>query len=230
MESDKSGFFPLKKKQRVPGAQVIDTSVGIWEHLFRVKVTLNGLRGEASIRQSGTLMSGIKAIDNDAANRETVTYMSIDKMLDLYRDNITIKVCNPADTKKIYDNISDHLQMWRHQLARGVNVGNAPIEDLIDLDRFANTVYEHARYQFIGDTEMDNIIAKHFSNVTRVGAHNFFNAGALHKFQYQGKNVTTTDDGTTVINGSEKPETPERDSFGDFFKERMLGTMGRRNQ
>jgi hypothetical protein len=216
---------PLIKKQRVRQPGVQDTTVGIWEHLFRVSVTSHGLRGVSGLRQSGVLLSGHQEIDKDAGNREVVTYMCINDMLELFRVGTPIKVCNVADTKKIYDNISAHLQMWKYQLEKGVNLGNAPIEDLMLLDRFANTVYAHAKYQFRGDV-LDNIVAKHFAQMGRVGTHNFFNPGAL--FKVSGANVQTTPDGVTMINGDPVDKPPERESFNDFFQERMVGLMNRR--
>lgn len=216
---------PLLKKQRArqPGMQ--DTTKGIWDDLFRVSVTSHGLRGVSGLRQSGVLLSGHREIDKDASNREVTTYLSINDMIEMYKIGTPVKVLDPADTKKIYDNISMHLQMWKHQLERGVNLGNAPIEDLMILDRFANTVYAHAKYQFKGGV-IDSIVAKHFAQVSRIGAHNFFNAGALFKVA-SSANVKTTSDGATMINGDDAP-LPERESFNDFFQERMIGLMNRR--
>jgi hypothetical protein len=44
-------------------------------------------------------------------------------------------------------------------MEKSLNIGNAPLEDLKLMDRFANAVYEHAKYQFTDDT-ISSIIAR----------------------------------------------------------------------
>lgn len=198
-----------------------DTTAGIWDDLFRVRIPMLGSRSIEDIRMRGTVISGNKDVDADIKNRLIVTYLNIDKMVELYKQNVPVRVCDVNDTKVIYNNISDHINAWKRQLEVGINIGSAPVEDLLVMDQFANTVFEHAKYQFNGEA-VDNLVAEHFRNLQKVNVQNFFNPNVLRKVKLDNApNVSTDAHGNTVINDIDET-LPTRDSYEDFFKERML--------
>jgi hypothetical protein len=166
------------------------------------------------LRAHGTVVSGIPSYDNDISNQMVTMMLTIDQMVEFYRRGIPVRVCDVADTKRIYESISQHIYSWKSRLEKGINIGDAPIEDLIDLDRFANAVYEHAKYEFTEETA-NSILAQHLGTIQRLNSTNFFNKQMLQNIKGAGD-----EDGIIRIN-QEKPKEPERDSLQDFFKSRI---------
>ncbi len=141
--------------------------------------------------------------------------MTISQMADYFKEGVPIRIPSESDVKEIYEHISEHIYAWKFRLERGINIGDAPIDDLITLDQFANTVYSHAKYHFTPDM-FGGAFAKHMSGIQRVNASNFFNASALKNL-----NIPTSVDGVTRINAIED-EIPDRESLSDLFKERLI--------
>jgi hypothetical protein len=196
-----------------------DTTNKLWEWYFKVRVPYLQTRDINELRARGVNISGNKDVDGDIKNQWLTTMMPIAYMVELYQKSIPIKVCSVADTKLIYDYISEHLHAWKQQLQRGINVGAAPIDDLIAMDEFANLVYEHARHQFTREIA-DSIMGKHMQSIHHFNIHNFFNPNVLDKLDNR-KDVLT-------INESQNT-TPERETLSDFFKDRIIN-LGRRWQ
>jgi hypothetical protein len=130
-----------------------DTTIGIWDDLYKVRIPVKFTYSVEYLKEYGLPSSGNKDIDKEQFNQRMTTFMSIDKMVEYYKQGCPIYIVDKDDTKKIYDAISKHLNAWKQQIDYGLNVGSAPFEDLITLDQFANVVYEHAKYQFIPETE-----------------------------------------------------------------------------
>jgi len=123
-----------------------DTTKEIWEKLYMVRLPSLDATSMSFLKHHGTYVTGIKEIDNANVNNWITTYITIDKMVEFYKQGVTVSVIRPSDTQLIYEAIEKHLVGWRTMLEKGINIGNAPIEDLIEMDKFANAVYEHARY------------------------------------------------------------------------------------
>jgi len=214
----------MAEKRRQEEALKNDTTHAIWELKFHVKVPQLAVRGIEMIRLRGTLVSGVKEIDDDIKNRLISTYCSINEMIELYRQDIPVRVTNVADTKTIYEHITTHLVAWRDQLKRGVNLGRAPIGDLILMDRFATTVYAYAKYRFLeqGD-ELDSLLARHITGIMGVSMNNFFDTKAIARMKMKevGENATIDEHGNTVINGNDTV-IPARESYSEFFEERLI--------
>ncbi len=190
----------------------IDTTVKLWDHLYKVRIPYLASRSIEDIREKGTVISGIESYDADIPNQMQTTYLNIDKMVEYYREGVAVRVCNVADTKEIYEAISAHIYAWKYNLEKGVNIGNAPIDDLILLDRFANTVYEHAKYHFTDDT-MDSPFLQQLTSVQRITVSNFFTKGAF------ADQTADNPDGVVMIN-ADADKIEDRDSLSDFFKSR----------
>lgn len=123
-----------------------DTTKAIWENLYLVRLPSLDATSVDFLKAHGTYITGDRRIDAANANSWLTTYITIAKMVELHKEGVAISVINPDDTKRIYDAIEAHLLAWRSELEYGVNIGNAPVQDLMDMDKFANTVYHHAKY------------------------------------------------------------------------------------
>ncbi len=188
----------------------MDTTTLLWDYYYRVKLPYLQTRTTDELKNLGVNVSGIPAIDNDIPNQEFVTMISINKMVEFYKEGVQIKVMDRKDTKEIYDSISKHIQAWKEYLHTGINIGAAPVEDLIALDQFANTVYEHAKYQFTYE-DADSIASRYFGHLEFANASTFFNSKKAGNLNTPANQVSPG-----VYDDAEL--YPERDSLTDYFK------------
>lgn len=131
----------------------------IFDYLYLVRYNHHASMSADELRRRGQLVSGYDEYDEDAHKNMLTTMLSIDAMFELHRKrNIGITVINRKDTVKIYEAIQEHIKAWVERLQTAVNVKKEIVKDLIDLDRFAGIVYEHAEPIF---SEKQRQIAEH---------------------------------------------------------------------
>jgi hypothetical protein len=188
------------------------TDIKVWEYLYRVRVPYLQYRSIDDIKKFGVGLSGISEIDNDKTNEIIAVMIPISKMVECFSNGVSVLIPNSTDIKDIYDAISDHINAWKKMLQNGINIGDAPIDDLIDMDKFANSVYSYAKYEFTPDI-LNSIIANQLASVQKINVTNFFN---------QSPTVNNDSEyGVTRINAE---PTPDRDSYSEFFKSRLIYT------
>jgi len=192
--------------------RINDTTVGLWDILYKVRLPYHYTRSIEDIEKYGTPVTGIKEIDESIDKDMIVTMKCIADLADLYRDGVPIGICNHSDTLKIYQAVQDHIHAWRNYLQVGVNLGASPVDDLVVLDEFANAVHDHAVHQG-ADKLSNSLIVRQLGFEHTATAKNFFNSEAIEKLL--GVNPVS---GTVSINSDEK-EKPERESLADFFKQ-----------
>ena len=195
----------------------MDTTVKLWDYLYKVRLPYLQSRSINDLQKFGTTVTGVSALDDDIQNQWITTMLSVAQMVELFKEGIPIKVVSTKDVKEIYDSISHHIHAWTNMLTHGINIGNAPIDDLITLDEFANTIYEHAKYQFTAET-VNSLMAQQMNTIQRVNAHNFFSSNIMRNL-----NNPDREEGITRINAPiDKEQIPDRESMADFFKDRLI--------
>lgn len=182
---------------------VEDTTKLIWDYYFKVRISYLQARSIDHIKLLGVNITGNKDVDNDIENQLITTYMSINSMIDYFKEGVTIRVVEYKDTKTIYEYISLHLAAWKERLFRGINIGNAPVDDLIVMDYFASTVYEHAKYNLVENLP-DSIAIRYAASIQSLNPFNFLNKTAA---KHTANEVITY---------------PERDSYANFFQEKTI--------
>lgn len=192
----------------------------MWEEYFMVRILYLQSLSRKHIEAYGVRISGIEEIDRYQSQREIVTQMTIDQMFEKHREGATIRVLNYDDTARIYNIINQHLIAWAEYLSRGVNVGNAPLKDLIELDAFANIVYDKARCVF---TEEMRKYAQE-DNFMKIQEINFFNI--LQNARDSGvrrtrKGIEIHSVLDTVDDEQPNREAPERNALKDLFIEEV---------
>lgn len=188
----------------------VDTTNAIWEKLYLVTVPEIHATSEAFVRQYGTPITMDRQVDRTLSNQWFTRYMTINDMVDLWREGSHVRIHSEKDIKDIYDTLAAHLEGWKHQLERGINIGGAPLDDLIAMDDFANAVYKHARHHLTQDI-VDSIFAKHLSASAGVTPGNFF-----------ARPVVPTETDSAKIQQQIEDNLPKRDSLGDFLKHRLV--------
>jgi hypothetical protein len=151
-----------------------DTRWCIWNLKFRCRVPFIQTMSVDYMQHFGMPTVGDSRYahyDKEMANEPITTMLSINQMVEYFRKGVTVAVCRHADTKVIYEHISNHLRAWKDKLEVGFNIRSAPIEDLILLDKFANAVYRHAAPYFTA-AYVDSILARKMSESLRVTRQN----------------------------------------------------------
>lgn len=143
----------------------------LWERYFMVKVNYLKSRPTDQIRRYGVRVSGNPEVDRYLPEQEIVTQMNIDAMFEKYRMGVSVKVINYDDTAEIYRIIHHHLIAWAEYLSTGINIGNAPLKDLVELDVFAGVVYDKARSVFSEEVR-ESAISKNFAKVQAINFSN----------------------------------------------------------
>jgi len=149
-----------------------DTAWWIWKKKFTCRVPYLQSMSTDYIRHFGIMVSGDADRDRAVVSETITTMLSIAEMVEYFEKGVTVGVVKYEDTKLIYEYISNHLQEWRRQLESGLPIRDAPVDDLLAMDRFANAVYRHARHQF-DQGFIESIMARQLMGTMRVNRSNF---------------------------------------------------------
>lgn len=180
--------------------------------LFFVRVKMMQSRSVSNIRYLGNYMSGIREFDEDIPNQTYNRYMTIKDMVQHYKGGNQIYVPGYVGKKKvdqvgqIYVIVEKYLDYWREKLQYGVNLGDAPVEDLIEADMFADSLFNYAKYGSAKNKSLSSIYQS-LTSVQRVNHHNFFTSGYKPYFTQTQESVNKDE------------EELKRESLGEFFKE-----------
>lgn len=180
----------------------------IWNKLFRCRVNAFKARSIEHVEHFGVPASGDPLYDQAMMQEEVQRMLTINQMVEFFRQGLTVGVCDHKDTVKIYEHISAHLIEWKNKLEHGWHTRNAPIEDLILMDKFATAVHKHARHQFTREM-VDSIIARRMGSTLRRSRDTILGNGpkaeVINKIEGEEKKE------------EEGPKFPERQSMADIF-------------
>jgi hypothetical protein len=193
------------------------TEYYIFEKLWWCRVPFNQSRSVEHIKHFGTPMSGDLERDKATAAELVDRMITIETMVTYWKNGVHVYVKNRNECKDIYEAISLHLQGWKRHLESSLNVGDAPLQDLVDLDQFANIVYSHAKYQFTNQW-VEDVLHRHISSSLKVSRGNMF----VKKQEV----VTVTDNRTDEEKLAE--QYPDRSDMSDIFARRLqTGSLNR---
>jgi hypothetical protein len=188
-----------------------DSSYYIFEYLFTCKVPNLQSMSPDYIRHFGMPSVGNKKIDAVMANQLITVMIPISQMVEYYKEGVGVYISNRDDILTMYDFITHHLTRWKLKIATSINSGAAPVDDLIAMDEFANSVYDHAKYQFTREIA-DSLFTRSLSGVVRMNRNNVFRERPPEE--------ELQPDGTT------KPKEivyPQRVSMAGAFREKFSG-------
>lgn len=182
----------------------------IFNRKFYCTVPYMATRSADHIRMFGTPSCGIKELDHGMVNERIETFLTIDQMVEHFRNGTVVGVKKIEDTKTIYDCITTYLNAWKRQLEHGLNNRDAPIDDLILLDQFANAVYAHAKYFFTEDV-VDSLLMKQMGTIMPITRDMLIRGmeNSRRKKEEEKKPVEQRE---------EVDAKPERAPMSDFFK------------
>lgn len=181
----------------------------IFKRMFMCIVNQMDITSKEYLTKFGMPTTGDPNIDREMANQLITTYKTIADMVDLFRQGITVRVPKQQDCKTIYEYVDYHIQSWAQAVQNGLNLGNAPLQDLIEMDKFATKLYPYA---------LDNkLIMENSSVFVQQLGNNFI----THD------NVLGTMKSPTQVqqesNLDENGQLPQRESYADIFINRGKG-------
>lgn len=196
--------------------ETFTTDYYIFEKLWWCRVPFNASRSVDHIKHFGTPMSGDPDRDRATANELVDRMITIERMVEYSKTGVHVYVKNRNDCKEIYEAISLHLQSWKRHLESSLNTGDAPLQDLVDLDQFANLVYSHAKYQFTNQW-MEDVLQRHISSSLRVSRGNMF----VSKPTIMPEDTRSDEDRL-------REQYPDRQDMSDIFARRLqAGSLNR---
>lgn len=135
------------------GVPIPDQRAGIFHHKFFCRVRTADIRTINEIHKHGTPISGYAPMDDAMADEWVDRLWSIARMATHWGNGYRVRIPRYADTKLIYDNVQAHLLSWRQRVISRYNPGTCPVDDLLLLDKFANEVYDKAKYFFVSKSQ-----------------------------------------------------------------------------
>ncbi len=198
-----------------------DTGWFLFNQLFHCRVQRIQTISIDEMKEYGTPTSGDPDFDAQMRNERIDRMLTINAMMDYWDEGITIGVADPADTKKIYELISNHLIAWKHHLSVEVNVRGAPLDDLLKLDAFASTVHKHAKFHFTQDY-VDSLLGRRIEEIkhSRDNVMKPYSENDITRISTDGK---THEEIQTEAEKKLQEQYPDRVSLSDAF------TRGQRN-
>lgn len=130
----------------------------IWDDVYRVTMHSGDMRSIAEQQARPDLLSGDKRIDRAQKNALAPCLITIDDMVEYFREGIQFYVEGPEDALKILTAIMDHTGTWREATQTTLNLYDAPMEDLILMEEFAASIYEIAKYKIHENTPMGDFV------------------------------------------------------------------------
>lgn len=127
--------------------EVATTTSLIFDVLFAAIIPYSSTRTREEIRLRGLPVSGVRGYDDRFHNSRTRVMLSIADMVVKYREGHALAICNEADLTTIYDYVQRHLFAWTDAM-EGASVNLIPpLEDLIALDQFADSLFNYVKYE-----------------------------------------------------------------------------------
>lgn len=102
----------------------------------------------------GMYTTGDKEQDDYLNNELIVRWLSINEMVEYYKRGKPFSIVDPKNTEEIYTVVHKYLLHWKERLVHSLNIGNAPVDDLIALDGMATALHGYAcQYMKIQKTQ-----------------------------------------------------------------------------
>ena len=131
----------------------------IFHKLFLARVPILSTFSEEEIEITGIPMHQNMEDDKKTESmlNTTTVMITINDMVEKYKNGFKISIVNYEDMSFIYDVIQDHLLAWRNRRITSLNSTSTNVDnDLIDLDSFANEIFGIHKVKIVND----NMIVK----------------------------------------------------------------------
>jgi hypothetical protein len=116
----------------------------LFNNLYQVEIPEAYVYSYEDVKNYGTRLSSDPYVNATLGEQKRCVYLSVMAenrrcLLDVFKEGGMISL-SAADARKIYDLICDHLYSFMHPKV-AIPVERIPIDDLIDIDSFAEAIY-----------------------------------------------------------------------------------------
>jgi hypothetical protein len=202
----------------------LSTTHYIFKEVFHVRIQYLQMRTIEDLEFFGMPRCDYSPYDKQASNELRDIMIPISKMVEYFQGGVQLYFPNINDIVTIYQHITNHLNAWKEEIRRSMHIGSAPIEDLQLLDQFANSVYDHAKFQFT-----DEIVSSLTATSARVKKISSITSILRPLDQLNKKKEVQTGPNVRVIGDYkqyadpvpevEEKKYPEREGLGSFLQE-----------
>lgn len=203
---------------------VKDTSIYIFDYLYSCRVPLHATLTENEMRVFGYVHTGNNDIDNGTREQLVPVMWPISKMATAFGQGDAVRLVKYSDAKEIYEHVERHLVAWKNKLEVAFHIGEAPLKDLILLDEFANSVYEHAKHNFTNQY-VESLMMRDLTAVSAINRSNLFKS-RKNKPTLDNKVNSTNEEHIKINSDQNENKSIEREMLGDVFKSRIAGNVG----
>lgn len=202
---------PPKPPRPVP--RMDPTLESIFKITYRVLLKNRDLRSIEEQRLRPDLSTGDKRVDSVLGESLVPAYITINDMVEYYRDGVVFHLTDSEAPKKIYEAVTEHTGRWREALQYSMNISAAPVEDLILMEQFVSSIYEYARFEYAKRPAFDS------------------RSGTLTAFLYSGSGLSsgTFMNGETVksaLSDGVKPEDQRHNPDISVFQRAIVESVG----
>uniref|UniRef100_A0AAU7PF85 Uncharacterized protein n=1 Tax=Burkholderia phage vB_BgluM-SURPRISE13 TaxID=3159457 RepID=A0AAU7PF85_9VIRU len=217
-----------QEKKRPPNPSSIpmdDPRYPIWGRVWYCKVPRIARYGTAYLERYGLPTSGNQNVDRELMKQLAPVYITIAQMVEYYHEHTMVSIIKRDDTKAIYEICQDYTFDWARRIQNTVFNHNVPFEDLVQIDEFAEAVYQYAGHEY-GEEFARTFIPEGVQREI-VDLHKMFeavdnrvkNRGKIKSDQYTVRNRYSPNpvvDAKPVTQQEEK-KLPERPTMRDIF-------------
>lgn len=218
-----------QKKRPPPSPSSIpmdDPRYPIWGRVWYCRVPRIARYGTAYLERYGLPTSGNQNVDRELMKQQAPVYISIAQMVEYYHEHTMVSIIKRDDTKAIYEICQDYTFNWAKRVQNTVFNHNVPFEDLVQIDEFAEAVYQYAGHEygeefartFIPEGVQREIIDLH--KMFEAVDNRVKNRGKEKHDAYTVRNKYSTvpvSDQPMVEEQAEEKKLPERPSMRDIF-------------
>ena len=140
---------PYQRQNRL-SRKLADIENDLYSYLFYVTIPEQGSRNIQDIKLFGVHKSTVESYDEDVNSRWINVYIPPAKIADYMHNGVPIKIGPKSDAPKLYELLNEYCIHWADMLGHHLNIGDAPIDDLILYDKVAAAVFDLIKYEADG--------------------------------------------------------------------------------
>ena len=180
--------------------KIRDTTYYLWDVTFRCKTPYLQTTDIEYIKHFGMHTTTHMDIDRVLANQWIDTMLPIVKMVEYHQKGIPFRIVKDKDVKTVYEYIENHLQAWANAPKLSLNFTDIPVDDLIAMNEFANTLFPLVKQKY-ADENIKN---------ASVAFYRFLDVNGMGRFAGLKKHQT--------IEQTKQESIPQREDLFSFFK------------
>lgn len=169
----------------------------IFERKYEIRIKVIDNISIEEVSMYGMTTTYDKDYDKALSEELITRWMSINEMVEYFKRGRPFRVANIKDTTEIYEVIHQYLLSWKVRIQNSVNIGNAPVDDLLALDSFATSIHGYACENMTIQKTQSSLV-------------NYFNSIGLGR-------------SAPAVESPKEEQTKRHESLAEIFSEAIMG-------